>query len=191
MSQQIQVAEQKNTRMARLLVWVAVVCNVVGLLLWFPLASSSAGAMMLMLLLGLVANGAVAAFAISQGLVFELMMAHIWKKVCNGLGGNFVGQGRARLQPGLSFDFYGSVKKTKVVRDKVYPKLRNVQGSSDSWTGVIYPIYGQNVDDYNKQADRFALAFHVPYISFDISEHGLIRLRAGRVHVPPMYGFQE
>lgn len=77
------------------------------------------------------------------------------------------------------------------MRDKVYPKLRNVQGSSDSWTGVIYPLYGQNVDDFTRNATRIALAYRLPYIGFDITENGLIRIRAGQMPVPPMYGFQE
>jgi hypothetical protein len=189
LSRQLQVAKQKNTRLARGLVWFAGIVNVT--LLFMMCAYASNGAAVPIVLLALLIDVVVGVYAIRQGLAFELMIERTWKKVCNGLGGNFVGQGRARLQPGLSYDFYGSFKKTKVVRDKLYPKLRNVQGSSDSWTGIVYPIYGQNVDDYNKQADRFALAFHVPYVSFDINQHGLIRIRAGRVHVPPMYGFQE
>lgn len=191
MSRQIQVAEQKNTRMARRVVWVAVVCNVLGLLLWLPLASSSAGAMMLMLLAALVANGAVSAYALQQGLVFELLVERTWKKVCSGLGGNFVGQGRAQFKPRVALDPISSFQKGTWERKTIYPKLREVRGDWNSFTGLIYPMYSQNVDDYNKQADRFALAFHVPYVSFEIAENGLICIRAGRVHVPPMYEFQE
>jgi len=160
-------------------------------LLFMMCASTSSGTVVPIVLLALLVDTAVATYAISQGLVFELLVGHTWKKVCNGLGGNFVGQGRARLQPGLSYDFYGSFKKTKVVRDKIYPKIRDVRGDWNNWSGVIYPMYSQNIDDYNKQADRFALAFHVPYVSFEIATNGLIRIRAGRVHMPPMYGFQE
>jgi hypothetical protein len=191
LSQQVQVAEQKNTRLARGLVWVAVVCNVVGLVLWLPLASSSAGAMLLMLLLGLVANGAVIAYAISQGLFFELLMEHIWKKVCNGLGGNFVGQGRAQFKPRVAFDPISSFQKGTWERKTIYPKLREVHGSWDSWTGIVYPLYGQCVDTYTQKADHFALGYKVPQVVFDLSEDGLIRIRAGRVHVPSMYGFEE
>lgn len=191
MSLQVQVAKQKNTRFARLLVRVAVVCNVVGLVLWCPLATSSAGAMTLMLLLALVANGAVAAYAISNGLVFELLIENKFKKVCRGLGGNFVGLGRAQFKTVVALDPISSFQKGKWERKPIYPKLREVTGNWDSFTGIVHPFFGQNVDDYNQQADRFALAFHVPYVSFEISEHGLIRIRAGRVHIPPMYDFQE
>ncbi len=177
--------------MARRLVWVAVVCNVVGLVLWCPLASSGTGALVLMLLSALVANSAVAVFAISQGLVFELIVERTWKKVCNGLGGNFVGQGRAQFKTRVALDPISSFQKGTWERKTIYPKLRDVCGKWDSWTGVIYPMYSQNVDDYNRQADRFALAFHVPYVNFDITENGLIRIRAGRANVPPMFDFQD
>jgi hypothetical protein len=191
MTQQVQVAKQakqKNTRVARGLIWVAGVLNIALLLMLCAYAQN--GAAVPIVLIALAVNVVVGWYAISQGLMFELMVERTWKKVCSGLGGNFVGQGRARLQPGISYDFYGSFKKAKVVRDKIYPKLRDVRGDWNSFTGVIYPLYGQSLSDYTTQADRFELAFGLP-VSFDIGEHGLIRIRAGRIQVLSEYGFQE
>jgi hypothetical protein len=74
---------------------------------------------------------------------------------------------------------------------KIYPKLREVHGTRDSWTGIVTPFAGQTVEDYNKQADAFALAFHVPFVHFDIAENGLIRVRCGAVQVPAAYEYAE
>ena len=162
MGQQVHEAGQKNTRMARRLVWVAVACNVVGMVLWCPLASSSTRAMLLMLLSALIANGAVVAYAVCNGLVFELMMERTWKKVCNGLGGNFVGKGRAQFKTRVALDPISSIQKGTWERKTIYPKLRDVHGSWDSWTGIVYPLYGQCVDNYIQKSDYFALGYRVP-----------------------------
>src|SRR6266566_2656543 len=37
-------------------------------------------------------------------------------------------------------------------------------------------------------ADAFALAFQVPFVTFELAENGLIRVRAGQVPVPDAYG---
>ncbi len=55
---------------------------------------------------------------------------------------------------------------------------------------MIYPLHGQCMDDYSQKADHFALSFHVPAVSFELSERGSIRIRAGKVLVPPEYEYQ-
>lgn len=188
MSQQVQSAAQKNTRLARVLVRAAAVMNMV--LLFMMCANASHGGAIPIALFALGIDIAVAAFAIKNGLLFELLIEKIWKKTCSGLGGNFVGLGRAQFHTKVAFDPISSFQKGEWKRKTIYPKIREVRGSWKSWTGVIRPFYGQNIDDYNQQANRFALAFHVPFVTFDLSENGLIRIRAGQVPVPAAYGFQ-
>jgi hypothetical protein len=195
-SQQVQVQaegqkKQKNTRMARRLLWVAGFSNIAGFVLWLPMASSGTGGLVFMLLLGLVANSVAAVYAIQNGLVFELLIEHKWKKVCRGIGDNFVGVGRLQFHPGISYDFYGAFKKGRWERKTIYPKIRDVVGTFDSWTGVIYPFYGQNLTDFSSQADRIAMAFSVPYVTCELNERGLIAIRAGNVPVPSVYDFQD
>ena len=181
-----------NTGLARGVMWSVLALD--GFVVFFTLCTGTfnngGGAASLLLFLAVI-TGLAAWYAIQAGLLFELRLEYRWKKTCAGLGGSFVGEGRARLQPGVSFDLYGSVKKTKVVRDKKYPKLRQVSGNREAWTAIIRPFYGQNVDDYNKQADRFAMAFHVPFVTFDLAENGLISVRAGQIPIPAAYDFQE
>ncbi len=177
-----------NTRLARGLVWFAGVVSLAALLMLCAVASNP-NALVTVVMLTLLVDSAIFAYASSQGYWFEWLMERKWKAVCQGIG--FVGEGRARLQPGLSYDWYGSMKKTKVVRDRIYPKLRNVHGTRDSWTGIVYPFAGQNLDDFNQMADRFALSFKVPCVVFDLDEHGLIRIRAGQVPVPVAFEFEE
>ena len=69
----------------------------------------------------------------------------------------------------------------------IYPHLREVYGTRDSWTGIVTPFAGQTVAEYTKQADAFALAFHVPFVTFGIAANGLISIRAGQVPVPDAY----
>jgi DNA segregation ATPase FtsK/SpoIIIE, S-DNA-T family len=51
----------------------------------------------------------------------------------------------------------------------------------------VTPFAGQTVTEYIKQADAFALAFHVPFVTFGITANGLISIRAGQVPVPDAY----
>jgi hypothetical protein len=176
-----------NTRLARRLVWVAAVCNVAGFVLWCPLASQSSGALVLMLLLGLVANSAVGAFAVRSGLAFEWLQIRRWKAVCRGIG--FVGEGRLQFKTRLAFDPLSSIQKGHWERKTIYPKLREIYGKRDSWTGIVTPFAGQNVDDYNQEASRFAMAFNARFISFERTDEGLIRLSCGQMQVPEPYEY--
>src|SRR5438552_6337695 len=71
----------------------------------------------------------------------------------------------------------------------IYPKLRQVHGTHESWTGLVIPFAGQYVDDYNQQANRFALAFNVRYVTFERTDTGLIRVRCGQMQVPEPYEY--
>jgi S-DNA-T family DNA segregation ATPase FtsK/SpoIIIE len=178
-----------NTGLARGVMWSVLALD--GFMLLFTMCTGTTnnnGIESSLLLFLAVITGLAAWYAIQAGLFFELRLEYRWKKTCAGLGGNFVGEGRPRLQPGLSYDFYGSAKKTKVVRDKKYPKLRQVRGNREAWTAVIRPFYGQTLDDYTKNAPSFALAFNNK-VSFDKTDTGLIRIRCGQLQVPDMYAY--
>jgi hypothetical protein len=188
MSQQVQVAKRQNTRLARGLLWIVAAMNMVLLLLMC--ANASHGALLPLALLAVLVDFGVVSFAASQGLVFELKVEHTWKKVCSGLGGSFVGQGRLQFQTRVALDPISSLTKGKWERKTIYPKIRDVRGDWTSWTGIIHPLHGQCMDDYAQKADHFALSFHVPAVSFELSERGSIRIRAGKVIVPPEYEYQ-
>ncbi len=174
-----------NTRLARRLVWVAAVCNVAGFVLWCPLASQSSGALVLMLLLGLVANSAVGAFVVQQGLIFAWLLERRWKAVCRGIG--FVGEGRLQFKTRLALDPISSFTKGRWERKTIYPKIREIYGNREGWEATVTPFAGQTISQYNDQADAFSLAFHQPFCTFELAENGLIRLRAGKVSVPAAY----
>ncbi len=181
---------QGNTKLARRLVRAAVIGDV--LLLCFGLCAttftnSPASVLVSYVLIG-VSNVAIGWYAYSHGLWFEMGKERTFKRTCAGLGGKFVGEGN---------DYIASIRKGFGSRGKyvptqkktIYPKLRNCRGNHEAWTALITPLYGQNVDDYNMQADRYALSYHVPFCSFDLDESGLIRIRAGKVPVPDAYAF--
>jgi hypothetical protein len=178
-----------DTRLARRLLWCFGTLDAVLLFAALCGAANGQAGWLVVLLPLLVASVVVGGYALQQGLLFELLLEHTWQAVCKGIG--FVGEGRARLQTGVSYDFYGSVKKTKVVRTKIYPRLRSVRGDRQGWTAVVTPFAGQTIEDYNKHAPAFSLAFHVAFVGFDLAENGLIRIRAGKVPVPPAYDFEE
>lgn len=178
---------QGNTRLARRLVRFASVFDAVMLFLLICGAYSSAEGAFWWTLLLLGTNGAIAYYAYSQGLFFELMLERRWKAVCVGLGGNFAG---GRIQPVANplWIFGGSLMHT--YEQKIVPKLREVHGTYDSWNGVVTPFAGQTVEEYNKKAPAFAQAFHVPYVTFTIAENGLLRIRAGQSLVPEAHSHQ-
>ena len=130
-----------------------------------------------------LATLAASVYAATQGLVFELLLERRWQAVCGGLGGDFVG---VRLVPGLGFAFTWRLK-----AKPIYPKLRSVHGDRMGWTATVTPFAGQNVNDYNERADRFALAFNVPFCTFEIAKNGLISIRAGQMQVPAAFEYQE
>ena len=153
-------------------------------------ANASHGALLPLALLAVLVDFGVVSFAASQGLVFELKVERTWKKVCSGLGGSFVGEGRLQFHTKVAIDPISSFTKGKWERKTIYPKIRDVRGSWESWTGIIYPLHGQCMDDFSQKADHFALSFHCPTVSFELSERGSIRIRAGKVIVPPEYEYQ-
>ena len=193
MSLNVQVAKQKNknTRLARGLVWFAGFVNVVLLLMLCAVASNPAGTA-LVIVSALVVDAAVAVYALSNGLLYEIMVVHKWKKTCQGLGGNFVGQGRAYYQTKVRLNYLDAFRDSEWKRKTIYPKLRDVQRKSDgSWTGVITPLYGQNIDDFIANGSRFKESYRVSTVQFERAERGLIAIRAGNVQVPQAYTYQE
>src|SRR5438874_7885490 len=111
MNQLVQAAKQQNTRLARALVQAALVVNVVLLVLMC--ANASHGALLPLALLAVLVDFGVASFAASQGLLFELKVEHTWKKVCSGLGGSFVGEGRLQFKTRVALDPISSFTKGK------------------------------------------------------------------------------
>jgi hypothetical protein len=187
MNQSVTV-KQTNTRLARGLVWFAGVFSLTMLLMLCAVASNPA-ALAFVVMFALLVDSAIFAYASSQGYWFEWMIENKWKAVCKGIGGNFVGEGHAKFQPNPLWAVGGSAG--KVVRQVKYPKLRDIRGTRDSFTGIVYPLAGQNLDDFNQMADRYALCFRVSWVGFDIDANGLIRIRAGRVPVPVAFEFEE
>ncbi len=182
-----QVVKRQNTRVARRLVWFAGFISVWALFMLCTLASNP-GALAAVVIFVLLVDGAIFAYASSQGYWFEWQMERKWKKVCRGIGSNFVSE-RQRTIAKPTGVVYGPI--TQQHTERRYPKLRDVRGTRDSWTGVVVPFYGQNVDDFVKQADRFALAFNVASVGFDRTPNGVLRISAGRVTVPGRYSFGE
>lgn len=166
-----------NTKLARKLVWFAAFVNVALLLMMCSLAVMGAGWFLALLLLVAV-DGFVGFYATSQGLTFEWQQERTWKAVCGGIG--FRGDARS-YRNGLIGAYGKGETKT------IYPRLRDVHGSREGWTGIVTPFAGQTVEDYTKHAEAFALAFHVPFVTFEIDECGLIGVRAGKVPVPAAY----
>lgn len=167
-----------NTRLARQLVWFFAIFDAIVLFAVSCSAAAGGGSWLMVLLPLMAATVAVGVYAVRQGLLFEWRLERTWKRVCHGIG--FKGEARS-YRNGLNGAYRKGETKT------IYPKLRNVHGTWDGWTGHITFFDGQTVEDYTKQADAFALAFHVPFVTFGIAESGLIQVRAGQVPVPDAY----
>jgi DNA segregation ATPase FtsK/SpoIIIE, S-DNA-T family len=165
-----------NTTLARFLLWFAAYVNVALLFVLLCSASSDGAGVLWAVLLAGVVDAAVGFYAIKQGLVFELLQERTWKAVCGGVG---FSDTTAAWGVGV-----GLPRRTQKA---IYPKLREVYGTRDSWRGIVTPFAGQTVTEYTKQADAFALAFHVPFVTFSIAANGLISIRAGQVPVPDAY----
>jgi hypothetical protein len=114
-----------------------------------------------------------------------------WKSVCAGLGGNFAGEVNdyvASVRAGMqSKGRYYVATQTKVA----YPTLKNIRGNAQAFTAEVSFWHGQTTDDYTKHAAAFALAFGVPFVSFDLAESGLIRVRAGALAIPQAFDFPQ
>src|SRR5947209_11895952 len=145
---------------------------------------------MLLLLIGCVS--VVAWYAISQGFLFQWRLERRFQKTCAGLQGSFVGQGRAKFHTKVALDPVSSIAKGEWKRPTIYPKLREVKGTAESWTALVYPFYGQSVEDYNKQSvvQAFAQAFNVKYCSFERTSTGILRIRCGPIQVPDAYEYE-
>ncbi len=142
-------------------------------------------------MLSLGATVAVAVYGANQGLFLEMGVQHTWTRVCRNLGGSFEAEVfslgnsiRAGLQarPG---QYVGNQYKL------IHPKLTQVRGSHESWTGVIKPNPGQRLEDYIFEAEAFALAYHAQYVTFERVAKGQIAIRVGNVLIPTAYDFQE
>src|SRR6266487_3450817 len=91
-----------NTKLARKLFWCVVVVDVALLLLLCPLAVAGKLLVLAALLLAFLVNGFVGAYALDTGLFFEVKLDRRFQKVCQGLGGNFIGEAN---------DYWASVRK--------------------------------------------------------------------------------
>lgn len=182
----------KNAQLARRLVVFALFFNATLVLAGLcEMAATGAQGLGVTLVLALVVNVPVAVYAFSQDVPFVWGCQHTFNKVCRGLGGNFEYE---------AFSLGNSVRRGIESRGKyhvgnqtktVYPTLRSVTGTREAWEGLVKPNPGQNVEDFNAHADAFALAYHVPFVSFDIAHKGLLRIRVGSVPIPAAFDFQE
>jgi hypothetical protein len=180
--------KQGNTRLARRLLWTAAVCDVLSLcvvsysICWLSVVASGgsgggAAGVVVFLLALLLFNAGVGLYAVEQGLLFELKIARVWRRVCIGVG--FKSEA-----PSYKFGLMGAMRgDTKIIT----PRLREVHGSYASWSGTVTFFDGQTLSDYSKKSENFALAFGVPFITFEVAESGLIAVRAGKVPVPDAY----
>lgn len=167
-----------DTRLARRLVWFFSILDAV-LLFTVSCGATAVGGGVLLVLLPLTAvSVAVGVYAVRQGVLFELQIERTWKRVCHGIG--FKGEARS-YRNGLNGAYRKAETKT------IYPRLRNVRGTWDGWTGIVTFFDGQTIEEYTKHADAFALAFHVPFVTFDLAESGLISVRAGKAPVPAAF----
>ena len=186
---------RENVNFARMLLLAVVVADVFVLFLVASSAVNSINGIAASLVLFMaMLTGAALWYAISQGCLFVWAVRREWKRTCVGLGANFAGEQNAYLKsawegfkPGLS----GHVKRVGMQKKVAYPKLSKIRGNGQAWTAFVLPLYGQNVDDYNKNADRFALVFAVPSVNFDLVDNTHIRVRAGALPIPQAYDYAE
>jgi hypothetical protein len=180
--------KQGNTRLARKLLWTAAIADVLSLcvvsysLCWLSVvvqggSGAGAGGVVLYVIALFLVNAGAVAYSTEQGLWFELKIERVWRRVCIGVG--FKSEA-----PSYKFGLMGALRgDTKIIT----PRLRAVHGTYEAWTGVVTFFDGQTLDEYIKKADAFALAFSVPFVTFDLAESGLISVRAGKVPVPDAY----
>jgi len=178
-----------NTKLARVLLYMCAVGDVVSFVL---VCGASSYAAAWWALLGLVALGnvAVLSYAQQQGYFVERQIVKAFKKTCAGVG--LTGQsnkiGFFGIGVGRMIDFTGKLAEAEAV---VYPKLCRITGTAEQWVAEIKFLYGQKVSDYTAHADSFALSFQAPFCGFDIADSGLIRMRVGQVSVPAAYNFED
>src|SRR5258708_29660659 len=157
----------KNAQLARQLVGFVLFFNLASVLALCPMATQGGGGVAMTLLMALVVNVPIALYAFSQDVPFVWRCQHTFNKVCRGLGGNFEYEGFSlahSIREGLKArpgQYVGNQTKT------VYPTLRAVSGSRETWEGLVKPNPGQDVSDFNANADAFALAYHTQFCSFE------------------------
>ncbi len=168
-----------NTRLARVLVRFALIAS--GAVLFMALCAlcGHTANLLPLVMAMLVADGAVAWYAVQQGLPFEWRVERIWKATCSGLPG-MSGTGRS-YKRGLKGAYIDGDTKT------IYPKIREVRGDAEGFTAYITAFGGQDPSSYNQFADKLAFAYQVPHMSFEAAEDGRIHVRAGKLPVPDVY----
>lgn len=182
---------QGNTKLARGLLWVCAMVDV-GILFLLTCGLSSAtssggGWLVFATVVAAAGNLAAGVYAIKQGLVFELLMERIFKRVCAGVGMSATSKKLGFYDVGIGKMLDPTGRRADAV---LTPRLRGVVGNRNQWEAEITPLYGQSVADYTAHADAFALAFGCKMVVFDIAESGRIRIRAGRsVPVPEPYEY--
>ena len=164
-----------NTRLARQLLWFAAFADVALLLMMCSLAAN--GGWVYGLLLAILVNGSISWHAVQAGLLFELKKERTWRAVCEGIG--YVGEATS-YRNGVRGAMRGETK-------TVYPRLRHVNGTHESWTAIVRPFAGQTIDHYTKYAENFAFAFNVPSVTFEVHESGFLLMRAGSIPIPQAY----
>jgi hypothetical protein len=182
-----------NTKRSRLLLRIAGIVD--AFLLCFLCSTvgqgGSASGPVVLIALSLGATVAVAIYSANRGVFFEMGVQHTFSRVCRNLSGSFEAEVfslgnsiRAGLQarPG---QYVGNQYKL------IHPKLTQVRGSRESWTGIIKPNPGQRLEDYIFEAEVFALAYHAQYVTFERVAKGQIAIRVGNVLIPAAYDFQE
>jgi hypothetical protein len=192
MRQQTVELQAKNAQLARRLVVFALVFNAALVVTALcEMAATGVQGLGVTLVLAMVVDVPVAVYAFSQDVPFVWGCQHTFNKVCRGLHGNFKYEGFSlgnSIREGLKAkpgQYVGNQTKT------VYPTLRSVTRTHEAWEGLVKPNPGQTIDNFNKNADAFALAYHAQFCGFDIAHKGLIRIRVGSVPVPAMYEFEE
>src|SRR6266568_3494316 len=170
-----------NTKLARRLAWWALIISGVVLVMASCTACTHSANLLWLVMLMLTADVGVVWYAVQQGVLFELMLERTWKNVCGGIG--FSGQATS-----YKYGLQGAMRGDKKT---IYPKLRSARGDRASWSAIITPFAGQKLDDYNKHVDSFTLAYHVPFVTFELADNGLIRMRCGAMPVPAKYGYSE
>jgi hypothetical protein len=172
-----------NTRLARSLVRFALIISGVVLLAASCALCTQTTSLLWLLLLVLAADSGVAVYAVKQGLLFEWSLERTWKAVCGGIaGGKFKGEARSYRFGLIGAYVLGDTK-------TIYPKLREVHGTHEAWTGIVTPFAGQTIEEYNEHTKAFALAFNVRFVSFERTDTGLVQIRCGPVQVPEMYEY--
>jgi hypothetical protein len=189
MRQQTVESKAKNAQVARRLVVFALFFNATLVLTALcEIVATGVQGLGVTLLLVAVVDMPIALYAFSQDVPFVWGCQHTFNKVCRGLGGNFTYEGFSlgnSIREGLKAkpgQYVGNQTK------KVYPTLRSVTGTREAWEGLIKPNPGQDVSDYNANAEAFALAYHTQFCSFEIAHKGLLRIRVGSM-IPQAYDY--